>query len=195
MSQEWNIRSRGHVCCVCAQTFTDKQSCVSVLRELSDTFERRDYHTLCWRDEKRDWQPYSFWEGAYEAPTVVVKEEPVKKDTAETLLRRLILLEDPAMRNVVYVLAVMLERGKQLIERDAKPHESGGILRVYEHKKTADIFTVLDPRLRMDEIGTVQQQVVALLSGTTHLQEGAAGDAVAGEQPVAAGTPPAGSAT
>jgi len=181
MSQEWNIRSRGHACCVCAQTFTDKQPCVSVLRELPDAFERRDYHTLCWRDEPRDWQPYSLWEGAYEAPTVVRKEYPVKKETAETLLRRLILLEDPAMRNVVYVLAVMLERGKQLIERDAKPHESGGILRVYEHKKTTDISTVLDPRLRMDEIGAVQQQVVALLSGTTHLQPEAAGNDAAAD--------------
>ncbi|MFZ4395444.1 MAG: hypothetical protein ACOYOU_07440 [Kiritimatiellia bacterium] len=186
MSQEWNIRSRGHACCVCELTFADKQPCVSVLRELPDTFERRDYHTLCWRDEKRDWRPYSLWEGAYEAPHVIVKEEPVKKDTAEALLRRLILLEDPAMRNVVYVLAVMLERGKQLIERDAKPHESGGTLRIYEHKKTADIFTVLDPRLRMDEIGLVQQQVVALLSGTMHLQ-----DAVAGTD-MAASAPPAG---
>ena len=110
---------------------------------------------------------------------MVVKDEPVKKETAETLLRRLILLEDPAMRNVVYVLAIMLERGKQLIERDAKAHESGGILRVYEHKKTADIFTVLDPRLRMDEIGTVQQQVVALLSGTAHLQAEPDGGAAA----------------
>ena len=171
MAQEWNIRSRGHACCVCAQAFTDKQPCVSVLRERPDTFERRDYHTLCWRDETRDWRPFSFWEGEYEAVPVFVKEEPVTKDTAESLLRHLILLEDPAMRNVIYVLAVMLERGKQLVERDAKPHESGGVLRVYEHKKTADIFTVLDPRLRMDEIGTVQQQVVALLSGTTHLQQ------------------------
>jgi len=186
MSQEWNIRSRGHACCVCGQTFNDKQPCVSVLRELPDTFERRDYHTLCWRDEQRDWRPYSLWEGEYEAPPVVVKEEPVKKDTAESLLRKLILMEDPAMRNVIYVLAVMLERGKQLIERDAKPHDSGGILRVYEDKKTGDVFTVLDPRLRMDEIGTVQQQVVALLSGTPHLQEGALAPAGA------VGTPPAG---
>ncbi|MEI8243534.1 MAG: hypothetical protein WCI17_09735 [bacterium] len=174
MSQEWNIRSRGHACSVCGQAFSNQQPCVSVLREHPDSFERRDYHTLCWRDETRDWRPYSLWEGEYEAPVVVIKEEPVKKDTAESLLRRLILMEEPAMRNVVYVLAVMLERGKQLVERDAKPHESGGILRVYEHKKTADIFTVLDPRLRMDEIGTVQQQVVALLSGTHHLEEGAA---------------------
>lgn len=195
MSQEWNIRSRGHACSVCGQVFTDRQPCVSVLRELPDTFERRDYHTLCWRDEQRDWKPYSFWEGEYAAPQVVVKEEPVKKETAESLLRRLILLDDPAMRNVMYVLAVMLERGKQLVERDAKPHESGGILRIYEHKKTADVFTVLDPRLRLDEIGTVQQQVVALLSGTHHLQDGAAAPEAAttvAETPASPEAPPAG---
>lgn len=173
MAQEWNIRSRGHICCVCTRAFSDKQACVSVLREQADAFERRDYCTGCWKAEARDWQPYSFWEGDYEAPVPVVKEEPVKKETAEGLLRRLILLEDPAMRNVVYVLAVMLERGKQLIERDAKPQEGGAILRIYEHKKTGDVFTVLDPRLCLDEIGEVQRQVVALLSGTGNLQHAA----------------------
>ena len=182
MAQEWNIRPRGHVCSVCAQTFVDKQACVSVLREQSESFERRDYCVNCWKAETRDWQPFSVWEGNYEAPVVVTKDEPVKKETAETLLRRLILLEEPAMRNVVYVLAVMLERGKQLVERDAKPQE-GGILRVYEHKKTGDVFTVLDPQLRLDEIGDVQRQVVALLSGTTHLpaEATAAASAVAAD--------------
>ncbi len=170
MAQEWNIRPRGRLCCVCNQTFTDKQPCVSVLREQKDVFERRDYCVSCWKAETRDWQPYSVWEGNYEAPPPPNQhEEPVKKETAESLLRRLILMEDPAMRNVVYVLAVMLERGKQLIERDAKPHESGGILRIYEHRPSGDVFTVLDPRLRLDEIGDVQRAVVALLSGTHQL--------------------------
>jgi hypothetical protein len=181
MAQEWNIRPRGRVCCVCNRDFADKQPCVSVLRELPDHFERRDYCPACWQSETRDWQPYSFWEGDYEAPPpAAAREEPVKKETAESLLRRLILLEDPAMRNVIYVLAVMLERGKQLIERDAKPHESGGILRIYEHKKSGDTFVVLDPRLRLDRLGEVQQQVVALLSGTHTLGEAATGADVAG---------------
>jgi hypothetical protein len=170
MAQEWNIRSRGHVCHVCQKKFADKQPCVSALRATAEGFDRLDCCQACWKAAPRDWEPFSLWEGAYEAPVAVVKEEPVKKDTAETLLRRLVALEDPAMQNVVYVLAVMLERGKQLVERDAKPHESGGILRVYEHRKTGDSFVVLDPRLRLDQIGEVQQQVVALLSGTGHLQ-------------------------
>jgi len=72
---------------------------------------------------------------------------------------------------VVYVLAVMLERGKQLIERDTKPHESGGILRIYEDKISGDTFVVLDPKLHLDKLAIVQQQVVALLSGTQTLGE------------------------
>ena len=170
MAQEWNIRPRGHVCSICAQPFADKKPCVSVLRESENTYERLDCHAACWKSLARDWEPFSVWEGEYEAPVPSSERtEHLKKETAESLLRRLITLEDPAMSNVVYVLAVMLERGKQLVERDAKPHESGGILRVYEHKKSGDTFVVLDPRLRLDRLGEVQQQVVALLSGTQSL--------------------------
>lgn len=174
MAQEWNIRPRGHVCSICMQPLEDKKPCVSALRGAGETYERLDCHVPCWKGLARDWEPFSVWEGDYEAPAPVsAKNEPVKKETAEGLLRRLITLEDPAMQNAMYVLAVMLERGKQLIERDAKPHESGGILRVYEHKKSGDTFVVLDPRLRLDQLGEVQQQVVALLSGTHTLGEAA----------------------
>ncbi|MDX9868640.1 MAG: hypothetical protein RBT78_12035 [Kiritimatiellia bacterium] len=167
MAQEWNIRPRGHVCSICARPFEDRKPCVSVLREADGAYERFDCCPACWRDTPREWEPFSFWEGEYEAPaSVTPKQEAVKRETAEGLLRRLITLEDPAMGDAVYVLAVMLERSRQLVERDAKPHESGGILRVYEHKKSGDTFVVLDPRLRLDQLGAVQQQVVALLSGT-----------------------------
>ena len=92
-------------------------------------------------------------------------------ETADDLLRHLIALEDPAMKNVVYVLAVMLERSKILIERDAREQEDHTILRVYEHRRTGESFVVLDPRLRLENLAEVQQQVVALLSGTKTLGE------------------------
>ena len=166
MAQEWNIRPRGHVCAACGRQFEDKQQYVSALRDAEGGYERLDYCMKCWRDTPRDWEPFSFWEGDYAAPPPAAeKNEPVKKETAEDLLRDLIAKDDPEMRNAVYVLAVMLERGKQLVERDAKPHESGGILRIYEHRKSGDTFTVLDPRLRLDQLGEVQQQVIGLLGG------------------------------
>ncbi len=167
MAQDWNIRPRGHTCSICAEPLIDKGPCVSLLREVENTYERMDCHADCWKRLARDWEPFSAWEGIYEVPPPSsIKSEPVKKENAEELLRWLITLEDPTMSNVVYVLAVMLERGKILVERDAKPHESGGILRIYEHKRDGDTFIVLDPKLRLDRLSEVQQQVVALLSGT-----------------------------
>jgi len=167
MAYEWNIRPRGHICGICAVAFADQDACVSVLREAGDTYERLDCHAGCWAGLARDWEPFSVWEGVYETPPPPpAKSEPVKKENAEELLRRLITLEDPAMGNAVYVLAVMLERGKVLVERDTKPHDGGGILRVYEHKRTGDTFVVLDPQLRLDQLGEVQGQVIALLNGT-----------------------------
>jgi hypothetical protein len=171
MAQEWNIRHRGHACSICGCPFADRQKVVSVLREIEDGYARMDCCTGCWRELQRDWEPFSLWDGVYRAPKPVEKDEPFKKESAESLLRKLIALEDPAMLNVVYVLAVMLERGRQLVERDTKPHESGGILRVYEHRKSGDTFVVLDPMLHLDKLEIVQQQVVALLSGTQTLGE------------------------
>ena len=112
-----------------------------------------------------------------------ILETPLKKEDAGELLRKLITLDDPAMKNVIYVLAVMLERSKILVERDAKQLDDGLIRRVYEDRKNGDTFVILDPRLRLENLGEVQQQVVALLSGTKTLGEVAceADDNVASE--------------
>ena len=56
------------------------------------------------------------------------------------------------MKNVVYVLAVMLERAKILVERDAREQADHTIIRVYEHRKTGESFIVLDPRLRLENL-------------------------------------------
>ena len=83
----------------------------------------------------------------------------------------MITLDEPAMKNVVYVLAVMLERSKILVERDSKSLEDGTIRRIYEDKKNGDTFIILDPRIRLENLAEVQQQVVALLSGTKSFGE------------------------
>ena len=197
MSQEWKISSRGHVCSVCQKPLVDKAPVVSVLKELPDGYERQDCHPECWKTAPRDWTPFSQWEGVYTAPPPPdARKEPLKKETADELLRHLISLDDPAMKNVVYVLAVMLERSKILVERDAREQEDRTIIRVYEHRKTGEGFIVLDPRLRLENLAEVQQQVVALLSGTKTLGEvsaseeaAAASDAAADPEPVPAADP------
>ena len=171
MSQEWNIRSRGHVCTLSQKPLVDKSPVVSALRETTDGYERFDCHPECWKAVPRDWSPFSQWDGVYFAPVREEKKEPLKKEDAGELLRQLVTMDDPAMKNVVYVLAVMLERAKILVERDAKELEDGSIRRVYEDRKQGDTFVILDPRLRLENLSEVQQQVVALLSGTKTLGE------------------------
>lgn len=172
MSQEWNIRTRGHACSLCAKPLVDRAPVVSALKETESGYERFDCHPECWKTAERDWQPFSQWDGVYFAPERAPRrEEPLKKEDAGELLRKLVTLDDPAMKNVVYVLAVMLERSKILVERDAKELDDGSIRRVYEDRKNGDTFVILDPRLRLENLGEVQQQVVALLSGTKTLGE------------------------
>ena len=171
MSQEWNIRSRGHVCSICGNPLVDRAPVISVLHELADGYERLDCHPECWKAAPRTWEPFSLWEGIYSAPPSTDKKEPLKKETADELLRHLISLDDPAMKNVVYVLAVMLERSKILVERDAKVQKDGTIIRIYEHRRTGESFIVLDPRIRLENLADVQTEVVALLSGTKTLGE------------------------
>ena len=109
MAQEWNIRSRGHVCSVCTKPLVDKAPVISVLKELPEGYERLDCHPECWKTFPHDWEPFSSWEGVYLAPPPPdAKKEPLKKETADDLLRHLIALGDPARKTVVYVLAAML---------------------------------------------------------------------------------------
>jgi len=171
MSQEWNIRSRGHVCSICQKPLADKAPVISALKETESGYERFDCHPECWKAQERDWEPFSQWDGVYFAPVKEAHQEPLKKEDAGELLRQLVTLDDPAMKNVIYVLAVMLERSKILVERDAKSLEDGTIRRVYEDRKQGDTFVILDPRLSLESLGEVQAQVVALLSGTKTLGE------------------------
>ena len=171
MSQEWNIRSRGHVCSFCQKPLVDRAPVVSALKESADGYERFDCHPECWKTADRDWEPFSQWDGVYFAPVKEEKKEPLKKEDAGEILRQLITLDDPAMKNVVYVLAVMLERSKILVERDTKELEDGTIRRVYEDRKQGDTFVILDPRIRLENLAEVQGQVLALLSGTKTLGE------------------------
>lgn len=169
MSQEWNIKSRGHVCSFCSKPLIDRAPVVSALRENASGYERYDAHPECWKTAQRDWTSFSQWDGVYFAPVKEEKKEAIKKEDAGTLLRKLVTLDDPAMKNVVYVLAVMLERSKILVERDAKELDDGTIRRVYEDRKNGDTFVILDPRIRLENLAEVQSQVVGLLSGTKTL--------------------------
>ncbi len=188
MAHEWNIRPRGGACAVCGKQFEAGEECVSALFNMPETgFERRDYCAGCWEGRTDGGTPFSQWQGAYTPPhSEQAKREPIAHETAEDLLRRLIDIGDPANTNVIYILAVMLERKKQLIERSAVPSE-GGIIRFYEQKGTGDTFQILDPQIRLDSIAEVQQQIIEMLGPKT--EPSAPGDSAPADAASAAPAP------
>ena len=88
--------------------------------------------------------------------------DPIHKDTAETLLRKLIEQNDPRYAPAGYILAVMLER-KRVLKVKEQIVSDGKRVFIYEQPGTGDVFTIADPDLRLDQLEAVQRDVAALL--------------------------------
>jgi hypothetical protein len=163
MAQDWNIRPRSNLCSACEKTFENMEAYYSALVFGEEGYQRGDFCVACWVGKEAELQPYSSWKGTFIVPPEVPDNDPLKKETAESLLRRLIEDENDHNAPVIYILAVMLERKKTLIEKDVKIDEDGTVHRVYEHKESGEVFLILDPQLKLDKLQEVQIQVSEML--------------------------------
>ena len=88
--------------------------------------------------------------------------EPIGKQDAESLLRRLVSEADSASVNARFILALILER-----KRILRPIESSDEnLLVYEHAGTGESIVVPNPRLSLDQLSAVQNEVYEMLAGS-----------------------------
>lgn len=162
---EWNIQSRAAACESCAQPFADKQSLHTLLFDEAPELRRMDVCEACWQDQfsqgARDRKGFvSHWQTVFQAPAPVA--EVIQKDTAETLLRKLIEQNDPRYAPAGFILAVMLER-KRILKVKEQMVRDGQRIFIYEQPKTGDVFTIADPNLRLDQLEEVQRDVAQLL--------------------------------
>lgn len=164
MAQDWNIKPRGTGCGACQKAFEDGQSYITRLVFEGLDYTRDDYCEPCWATEAARKPRYSSWKGLFRVPPPE-PERKVRKETAESLLRELLEQNDPARRNAIYILAVMLERQRVLVEREIRSGEQGERLVVYEHRKTGETLVLVDPQLKLTEIEPVQQEIMELLAG------------------------------
>jgi len=165
MAQDWDIKSRSDACTACSTAFADGQPYLSALLLGETGYERADFCEDCWKKSEAVLSPYSSWQGTYRKPPAAGDSEPLRKETAESLLRKLIEDEDPQNEGVIYILAVMLERKKLLVEKDVTVDDIGTVHRVYEHRQTGETFLILDPRLKLDALEDVQTRVIEMLGG------------------------------
>jgi hypothetical protein len=168
---EWNIQSRASACEACGKPFADRQPLHTLLfDERAENLRRLDICQACWQNQFSDGARerkgfISHWQSVYEAPAPAA--DPIQKDTAETLLRKLIGQNDPRYAPAGYILAVMLER-KRILKVKEQIVRDGQRVFLYEQPGTGDLFTIADPNLRLDQLETVQHDVAALLEHGLH---------------------------
>lgn len=171
---EWNIQARAHACQACGRPFEDRRPYHTLLFDEKRDYRRFDVCEPCWTGQYSQGATerkgfISHWQGVYEAPPAA-PPEPIRRDTAETLLRRLVEQNEPHYAAARFILAVMLER-KRLLKVKAQFTEGGRRVFVYEHPKTGEVFNIPDPDLKLNELEEVQRQVAGLLQGGAPAEE------------------------
>jgi hypothetical protein len=160
--EEWSIQHRSEVCAVTGRAFAPGENFYTLLFRDRNGFRRQDLSEEAWQQRNDNLQPFSFWRARFEPPPAA-PPEPLPKENAEELFRRLVAAADHANANACYVLAAMLER-KRLLKQIQTENRNDGRVLVYEHVKTGDVFVVPDPQLRLDELDDVQVEVARLLT-------------------------------
>ena len=165
LPDEWSIQHRSESCAVSGRPFVPGENFYTLLFRDGAGYRRRDLSEEAWQQRNENLQPFSFWRARFEPPPPA-PPEPLPKENAEALFRRLVTAGDHANANACYVLAAMLERKRILKQIQTEDRDRGRVL-IYEQPKTGDIFVVPDPQLRLDELEDVQREVAALMTNTS----------------------------
>ena len=126
-------------------------------------YARRDVCTDAWKQEQETRKPIASWRSIYRKAEVEAKPEIAPKASAQELLQRFIEEGDPKTENARYILALMLERKRQLVQTAEKEIDGNKML-FYENKKTGEIFIVRDPELLLEEVVQIQDEVATILA-------------------------------
>nr|MBA3607359.1 hypothetical protein [Chthoniobacterales bacterium] len=159
----WTIQHRAEACAATGKAFAAGENFYTLLFRDGEGFRRQDLSEEAWQQRNENLQPFSFWRARFEPPPAA-PPDPLPKENAEELFRRLVAEANQANANTCYVLAAMLERKKILKQIQTDQNEQGRVL-IYEHVKSGDVFVVPDPQLRLDQLDWVQAEVAQLLQG------------------------------
>jgi hypothetical protein len=165
IAESWHVRSRGRECASTQRPFIDGETIVTALfpDPESSGYLRRDFCVDGWATHKESGEaPFSFWRTLYTAAPSNEAALAAEKLSAEEILQRLVEEDEDHTENARFILAVMLERQKLLRETDNQRTPTG-IVRVYEHRKTGEVFIVKDPDIPLSQVEAVQNEVFILL--------------------------------
>jgi hypothetical protein len=162
LANEWAIKHRADSCAVTQRPFVPGEYFYTLLYHGADGYRREDLSEEAWQNRNENIRPFSFWKSRYERFSPK-PPEPVAKESAEQLFRRLMASDSPPA-SACYVLAAMLERKRVLKQVKTEQTPEARVL-IYEQGSTGDVFIVPDPQLRLNELENVQNEVAELLRG------------------------------
>jgi hypothetical protein len=167
MLHDWTIQARAEQCDLTGRPFADGEHFFTLLyRDKGESLHRRDVSEEGWRTLQQAGgdagPPFSFWRSKFTAAPAATAT--LQKEDAESLLRRFLQEGRPEQVRAAYILALMLERKRQLRPTDTREDPDGRRLLLYEHVRTGETFVVADPRLRLDQLEDVQREVAELLA-------------------------------
>jgi hypothetical protein len=162
LTQEWNIQPRALVCAQTGEPFIKGERVYSALYWREGKYQRVDVQKAAWEARNDNIEPLSAWQTDF-VPPPPAPVEPLRKEDAEGLLRRLMAENEPATRNARYILALMLER-KKVLRQIERQRQDGGSTLVYEHLPSGEVWLIDDPGLRLGELAGVQDEVSRLLA-------------------------------
>lgn len=162
LNQEWNIQPRAVVCAQTGEPFAKGERVYSALYWREGKYQRVDVKEAAWNARNDNIEPLSAWQADF-VPPPPAPVETLKKDDAESLLRRLVAENNPDSRNARYILALMLER-KKVLRQIERQKQDGRSTLVYEHPPTGEVWLIDDPGLKLGELASVQDEVARLLS-------------------------------
>jgi hypothetical protein len=164
IQQDWKISRRNNKCSQSDVKFADGETFYTCIFDdpESEGFLRKDFSEAAWKELGDTLDPFSFWRSTCKYPPVEEESTAMGNESAEAMLRRMVEEDDAATENARYILALMLERKKNLHPVGVKETESSRLL-LYEHRATGDVIIIRDPQLKLAEVEQVQEEVSRLL--------------------------------
>jgi hypothetical protein len=154
---EWNIKERSEVCSVTSTPFQEGDIFYTVLLEEKCELMRHDMSVEAWELRKESLRPLSFWRSVFKIESQA-GHDALGKEDAESELRRLLALNDPANKKVCYLLALLLERKRILRAREHTNIEGKSTV-IYEHVQTQETFIIPEVHFKLNEVEAVQNEL------------------------------------
>lgn len=156
---DWNIRERAAFCTATGKPFKEGDVFYTMLFEEKGELVRKDLSEEAWTLRNDNIHPLSFWRSIFkEIPQE--EKEALRREDAESELRKLLDQNKPENEKLCYLLALLLERKRIFRAREHATLNDQPVI-IYEHSETQETFVVPEKNFRLSEVEALQSELKA----------------------------------